>query len=137
MFDQRLYSNSHYNEMKCKLNITFLHNDSINSPFFLVCFLQDAALDNQTLVSPVLGSSVANMSISNLTENIQFTIRNINPIHVSVHTHTACYLSRKDSHITQMPEIMVVVLGLQPNYAASCAFWDFTLNGECIHAKWN
>ncbi|GLD69160.1 adhesion G-protein coupled receptor G2 isoform X4 [Lates japonicus] len=43
-------------------------------------FFQDVALDNNTLVSPVLGSSVANLSISNLTENIQFTIRNINPI---------------------------------------------------------
>uniref|UniRef100_A0A3Q3F875 Adhesion G-protein coupled receptor G2 n=2 Tax=Labrus bergylta TaxID=56723 RepID=A0A3Q3F875_9LABR len=42
---------------------------------------QDATLNNQTMVSPVLGSSVANLSISELTENIQFTIRNINPIH--------------------------------------------------------
>ncbi|KAM6971575.1 adhesion G-protein coupled receptor G2 [Tautogolabrus adspersus] len=44
-------------------------------------FFQDATLNNQTMVSPVLGSSVANLSISKLTENIQFTIRNINPIH--------------------------------------------------------
>uniref|UniRef100_UPI003AAC943A uncharacterized protein adgrg2a n=1 Tax=Centroberyx gerrardi TaxID=166262 RepID=UPI003AAC943A len=58
---------------------------------------QDAALDNQTIVSPVLGSSVANLSISNLRENIQFTIQNINP--------------------------------LPANYVASCAFWDFSLNG--------
>ncbi|XP_068565634.1 adhesion G-protein coupled receptor G2 isoform X2 [Cebidichthys violaceus] len=41
---------------------------------------QDAALDKETLVSPVLAASVANLSISNLTENIQFTIRNINPV---------------------------------------------------------
>ncbi|KAF7656917.1 hypothetical protein LDENG_00034460 [Lucifuga dentata] len=41
---------------------------------------QDAALDNQTIVSPVLGSSVANLSISSLRENIQFTIQNINPV---------------------------------------------------------
>ncbi|KAE8279681.1 Adhesion G-protein coupled receptor G2 [Larimichthys crocea] len=39
---------------------------------------QDATLDNQTSVSPILGSSVANLSISNLSENISFTIRNIN-----------------------------------------------------------
>ncbi|XP_071387441.1 adhesion G-protein coupled receptor G4 [Centroberyx affinis] len=58
---------------------------------------QDTALDNQTIVSPVLGSSVANLSISNLRENIQFTIQNINP--------------------------------LPANYVASCAFWDFSLNG--------
>lgn len=45
--------------------------------------LQDAALNNQTLVGPVLGSSVANLSISNLTECIQFTIRNVNPAQVS------------------------------------------------------
>lgn len=51
-----------------------------------ISFLQDAALKNETLVSPVLGASIANMSISNLKENIQFTIRNTNPIHVSVHT---------------------------------------------------
>ncbi|KAF1373236.1 hypothetical protein PFLUV_G00258280 [Perca fluviatilis] len=58
---------------------------------------KDAALDNKTLVSPVLAASVTNLSISNLSENIQFTIQNINPIYA--------------------------------NYAASCAFWDFTLNG--------
>ncbi|XP_078136342.1 uncharacterized protein adgrg2a isoform X2 [Sander vitreus] len=57
---------------------------------------QDASLDNKTLVSPVLAASVTNLSISNLSENIQFTIRNINPVHA--------------------------------NYAASCAFWDFTRN---------
>ncbi|TMS09080.1 Adhesion G-protein coupled receptor G2 [Larimichthys crocea] len=39
---------------------------------------QDATLDNQTSVSPILGSSVANLSISNLSENISYTIRNIN-----------------------------------------------------------
>ncbi|XP_075936979.1 adhesion G-protein coupled receptor G2 [Anarhichas minor] len=43
-------------------------------------FFQDAALDSETLVSPVLAASVANLSISNLTENIQFTIRNIDPV---------------------------------------------------------
>ncbi|XP_059901663.1 adhesion G-protein coupled receptor G2 [Gadus macrocephalus] len=35
---------------------------------------QDVALGNGTLVSPVLGSSVTNLSISNLRENIQFSI---------------------------------------------------------------
>ncbi|KAM3860373.1 adhesion G-protein coupled receptor G2 [Diretmus argenteus] len=58
---------------------------------------QDIALGNQTLVSPVLGVSVANLTIGNLSENIEFTIRNTDPLHV--------------------------------NYEASCAFWDFTLNG--------
>ncbi|XP_059183409.1 adhesion G-protein coupled receptor G2 [Centropristis striata] len=42
---------------------------------------QDASLKNETSVSPVLAASVSNLSISNLNENIQFTIRNINPIH--------------------------------------------------------
>lgn len=46
-------------------------------------YLQDAALDNQTLVGPVLGSSVSNLSISNLTEFIRFTIRNVKPVQVS------------------------------------------------------
>ncbi|XP_047200551.1 adhesion G-protein coupled receptor G2 [Hippoglossus stenolepis] len=41
---------------------------------------QDSTLGNTTLVSPVLGSSVANLSISNLTEDIRFTIQNINPV---------------------------------------------------------
>nr|XP_040023661.1 adhesion G-protein coupled receptor G2-like isoform X2 [Gasterosteus aculeatus aculeatus]XP_040023663.1 adhesion G-protein coupled receptor G2-like isoform X2 [Gasterosteus aculeatus aculeatus] len=41
---------------------------------------QDASLDTKTLVSPVLAASVANLSISNLAENIQFTIRNIDPM---------------------------------------------------------
>lgn len=47
-------------------------------------FFQDASLNNETLVSPVLAASVANLSVSNLSENIQFTIRNINPINVSI-----------------------------------------------------
>ncbi|XP_006799273.1 adhesion G-protein coupled receptor G2 [Neolamprologus brichardi] len=44
-------------------------------------FFKDASLDNKTLVSTVLGSSVANLSISNLSENIEFAIRNSNPVH--------------------------------------------------------
>ncbi|XP_030253845.1 adhesion G-protein coupled receptor G2-like, partial [Sparus aurata] len=58
---------------------------------------KDSALDNQITVSPVLGSSVANLSISNLNENISFTIRKTNPI--------------------------------TGDFSASCAFWDFALNG--------
>lgn len=50
-------------------------------------FSQDAALNNQTLVSPVLGCSVANLSVSNLAENIQFTIRHPNPKHVGVNNN--------------------------------------------------
>ncbi|XP_029384835.1 adhesion G-protein coupled receptor G2 isoform X2 [Echeneis naucrates] len=37
---------------------------------------QDVTLNNTVRVSPVLSSSVANLSISNLTEDIRFTIRN-------------------------------------------------------------
>ncbi|XP_037550295.1 adhesion G-protein coupled receptor G2 [Nematolebias whitei] len=44
---------------------------------------KDASLDNQTVVSPVLGSSVSNLSISNLRENIKFTIRNNIPVKAS------------------------------------------------------
>ncbi|XP_017269619.1 adhesion G-protein coupled receptor G4 isoform X2 [Kryptolebias marmoratus] len=43
----------------------------------------DAALDNQTVVSPVLGSSVANLSINNLKENIKFMIKNTHPVQAS------------------------------------------------------
>ncbi|XP_047424369.1 adhesion G-protein coupled receptor G2 [Mugil cephalus] len=50
-------------------------------------FFQDASLNNEILVSPVLSSSVANLSISNLTENIEFTIKNSNPIHAN---YVAC-----------------------------------------------
>ncbi|XP_014866283.1 PREDICTED: adhesion G-protein coupled receptor G2-like isoform X2 [Poecilia mexicana] len=39
---------------------------------------KDSSLDNQTAVSPVLGSSVANLSISNLQENVTFTINHSN-----------------------------------------------------------
>uniref|UniRef100_A0A8C6SJT0 Adhesion G protein-coupled receptor G2a n=1 Tax=Neogobius melanostomus TaxID=47308 RepID=A0A8C6SJT0_9GOBI len=39
---------------------------------------QDPTLNSEMLVSPVLGSSVANLSITNLKEKIQFTIRNTN-----------------------------------------------------------
>ncbi|XP_034718260.1 adhesion G-protein coupled receptor G2 [Etheostoma cragini] len=46
-------------------------------------FFQDASLDNKTLVSPVLAASVTNLSISNLSENIQFTIQNVNHVHAN------------------------------------------------------
>ncbi|XP_023182517.1 adhesion G-protein coupled receptor G2 [Xiphophorus maculatus] len=39
---------------------------------------KDSSLDNRTAVSPVLGSSVANLSISNLKDNITFTITHSN-----------------------------------------------------------
>ncbi|XP_075872207.1 adhesion G-protein coupled receptor G2-like [Nelusetta ayraudi] len=45
---------------------------------------QDATLNNQTLVSPVLGCSAANLSISNLTKNVQFTVRDLRPKPINV-----------------------------------------------------
>ncbi|XP_008395038.2 adhesion G-protein coupled receptor G2-like [Poecilia reticulata] len=39
---------------------------------------QDSSLGNRTAVSPVLGSSVTNLSISNLQENVTFTITHSN-----------------------------------------------------------
>lgn len=59
-------------------------SSSFKLPLCISSVLQDASLDNQTLVSAVLGSSVSNLSISNLTENIEFTIQNSNPVPVSV-----------------------------------------------------
>ncbi|KAK2859713.1 hypothetical protein Q5P01_004333 [Channa striata] len=44
---------------------------------------QDASLKNQTIVSPVLGSSVSNLSIRNLTENVIFTIQNTDHINAN------------------------------------------------------
>ncbi|XP_077592714.1 adhesion G-protein coupled receptor G2-like [Stigmatopora nigra] len=49
---------------------------------------QDPTLSNQTTVSPVLASSVSNMSIGNLSDNIRFTIRN-SP-HVNVNSKAIC-----------------------------------------------
>ncbi|KAJ0059888.1 hypothetical protein NL108_015109, partial [Boleophthalmus pectinirostris] len=40
----------------------------------------DTTLNDKTVISPVLASSVANLSISNLKENIEFTIRNTDSI---------------------------------------------------------
>nr|XP_057916341.1 mucin-17-like isoform X2 [Doryrhamphus excisus] len=44
---------------------------------------QDGTLSNRTVVSSVLASSVTNLSISNLAENISFTIRNLHPLHAN------------------------------------------------------
>ncbi|XP_077480093.1 adhesion G-protein coupled receptor G2-like [Stigmatopora argus] len=49
---------------------------------------QDSTLSNQTAVSPVLASSISNMSIGNLSDNIRFTIRN-SP-HVNVNSKAIC-----------------------------------------------
>ncbi|CAG5896221.1 unnamed protein product [Menidia menidia] len=50
---------------------------------------QDKSLVSQTLISPVLGSSVANLSIRNLRENIKFTIRHIDPVQTN-NSNTSC-----------------------------------------------
>ncbi|XP_038147041.1 adhesion G-protein coupled receptor G2 [Cyprinodon tularosa] len=61
-----------------RVQFTFYKNNS---------FFQDSSLDNQTVVSSVLGSSVANLSISNLKENITFTIRHMS---LSLNDITSC-----------------------------------------------
>ncbi|KTF91950.1 hypothetical protein cypCar_00001856 [Cyprinus carpio] len=43
-------------------------------------FFQDKNLSQQILNSHILGSSVANLSIKNLTENVEFTLRNKQPV---------------------------------------------------------
>ncbi|XP_070409353.1 adhesion G-protein coupled receptor G4 isoform X3 [Nothobranchius furzeri] len=58
----------------CRVHFTFYTKNTL---------FQDASLDNQTFVSPVLGSSVANLSISHLSEKIEFTITNMKPIHAT------------------------------------------------------
>ncbi|XP_035513031.1 adhesion G-protein coupled receptor G2 [Morone saxatilis] len=94
----RTLSRSHYKRPNSALGSVFLPSsltsglspweqhqaNRVQFTFYTTCALfQDAALNNQTIVSPVLGSSVANLSISNLSENIEFTIQNINPIHAN------------------------------------------------------
>ncbi|XP_077365595.1 uncharacterized protein adgrg2a isoform X2 [Festucalex cinctus] len=44
---------------------------------------QDSTLNNLTVVSPVLASSVSNASLSNLTDGIRFTIQNGRPVHAN------------------------------------------------------
>ncbi|XP_051543039.1 adhesion G-protein coupled receptor G2-like [Myxocyprinus asiaticus] len=43
-------------------------------------FFQDKALTQQSLNSHILGSSVANLSIKNLKENVEFTLKNKQPV---------------------------------------------------------
>ncbi|XP_051738532.1 adhesion G-protein coupled receptor G2 isoform X7 [Ctenopharyngodon idella] len=43
-------------------------------------FFQDKSLTQQMLNSHILGSSVANLSIKNLRENVEFTLRNKQPV---------------------------------------------------------
>ncbi|KAM6953383.1 adhesion G-protein coupled receptor G2-like [Aplochiton taeniatus] len=72
--------------------------------FYLNTWLfQDKSLGERRLISPVLGSSVANLSITNLTENVTFTLRNSQPVPV---------LPTTDRY-----------------YRVSCVFWNFSLNG--------
>lgn len=115
MLDKRLYNKIFsseqllwLNEMLIKYYLTS-RGVHLSLSFF---FSQDATLDNQTLVSPVLSSSVANLSISNLSENIQFTIQNIKPINVSKHAWNNHYFSHepihldKESHITKILQVI-------------------------------
>lgn len=71
-------------------------------------------------MGPVLGSSVANLSISNLTEHVRFTIRNVHPAQVS------CFCPASRARAFSLTRR----LALPPLQAASCAFWDVSLNGE-------
>lgn len=51
-------------------------------------YLQDKNLNDQLkLNSHILGSSVANLSIKNLSENVEFTLRNKQPVAVCVLTY--------------------------------------------------
>uniref|UniRef100_A0A8C9RP40 Adhesion G-protein coupled receptor G2 n=1 Tax=Scleropages formosus TaxID=113540 RepID=A0A8C9RP40_SCLFO len=67
----------------------------------------DPSLGNRTLNSGILGSSVSNLTISGLKDNVVFTLRNNEPISVC-HDYTL---------------------------AASCVFWDFSRNGG--QGGWN
>ncbi|KAK2870988.1 hypothetical protein Q8A67_023515 [Cirrhinus molitorella] len=61
-------------------------------------FFQDKALGIRKLNSGILGSSVANLSISGLQQEVLITLQNTEPISANA------------------------------NYVASCVFWDFGLN---------
>ncbi|KAG9332375.1 hypothetical protein JZ751_014971 [Albula glossodonta] len=73
---------------------------------------QDRALGSRILNSGILGTSVANLSISGLHENVVFTLQNNQPIPV-----WRTVLGR---------EFLTRLFG---NFVASCVFWDFSRNG--------
>uniref|UniRef100_A0A3P9H3A9 Adhesion G protein-coupled receptor G2a n=1 Tax=Oryzias latipes TaxID=8090 RepID=A0A3P9H3A9_ORYLA len=62
--------------------------------FFLV--FQDILLNNQTTVSQILGTSVANLSISNLKDNISFTISN--PKNQNITPQVSLCFSKTNTH---------------------------------------
>lgn len=50
------------------------------SPFFLL--FQDPSLKNLSLISHVISSSVANITVNNLKTNVTVTLQNVKPIQV-------------------------------------------------------
>ncbi|XP_061122321.1 adhesion G-protein coupled receptor G2-like [Syngnathus typhle] len=58
--------------------------DRVQFTFYTKAILfQDDTLTKQTAVSPVLASSVSNVSIGNLTDKIRFTVRNSRAMHAN------------------------------------------------------
>lgn len=98
--------------------------------YSLLCIhLQDTNLNQMKLNSYILGSSMANLSIRNLRENVEFTLMNKQPVAVCVRTYlTVHHMSH--CHLKAVWSFSSLTLLPQGNYVAVCVFWDFDKNGE-------
>uniref|UniRef100_A0A8C5GL01 Adhesion G-protein coupled receptor G2 n=1 Tax=Gouania willdenowi TaxID=441366 RepID=A0A8C5GL01_GOUWI len=68
------------------------HAHRVHFSFYTTSVLfQDKSLKDNTTVSPVLTSSVADMSIRNLSENIELTIRYLTPVEVNNHVSSCVF----------------------------------------------
>lgn len=119
------------NIFRNKADIRFDSATFLQFILWIFMYRQDKNMTQQMLNSHILGSSLANLSIKNLREGVEFTLRNKQPVAVCV-----CVFTYK-LYIMSLPAESFLIYLLtslpQGNYEASCVFWDFDKNGEIAH----
>lgn len=82
--------NRPYNIFRNKADVRFDSATFLQFILWIFMYRQDKNMTQQMLNSHILGSSLANLSIKNLREGVEFTLRNKQPVAVCVCSHINC-----------------------------------------------
>lgn len=91
--------------------------------------MQDRSMGERRLNSGILGASVANLSITELQDDVVIHLKNTEPVPVSLFLKFKLQL--QSIAVTLNRYMTLPFPKLQGNFVAKCVFWDFTLNGKC------
>lgn len=90
-----------------------------------MCELLQSNDNKKELGSLILGTSVANLSIRDLKDNVVFSLKNMTPIAVCI-----LWLICSTTTFTVRFLISFSSVFPQPKENITCVFWDFNQNGE-------